>query len=609
MKTGTFKNKTLFLLVGTMIFSSFGLIRTASASPQVKKLIELGWDHVYMKDITNPDFVKKMQSKPFSGFPLRLGNTRAQYSRAFDTDRWQKDGIPFDKLKKIDWGHYTDNFILLYGTNYAKMDWFSDNDWQTIQTNMRLVSRAMDTSENIVGVLFDPEPYGRNPWAYKKKWYPDKSFKEVAAKVRQRGAQFIEALQSQKPDMKLLSLHMWRLFRAAARTDSPDMRRKALAHNQYGLYLPFVKGMLDAAKPGVVFIDGNESTYYIQRLKQYKKAYQLCREIARALLGPNNQAKLNTQQSIAVAMYVDRTFGSRKGRKTIGNYLTPKQRAKLFSYQIQEALNTADEYVWVYSERMNWWKNKTPMGLEKAIRTGIKRYRSGKPLDRAALDKLLEQVKRARSKQARAKRIHATVSFLNSTAAPKIDGILKDPAWRRATWLKPFVPQKSSKGKESNVVATNAAVTYDHHALYVAVRCEEPHVNKIKSIGDMRDAPSIWSGDDIELFISTGQEASPFWHLIVNPQGTKWDAFVVGMSMNVNKNGKWSVATDVGSNQWTAEFSIPWKMLGGNPANGSIRRINICRARYSPRQLSSWSPVASGFVEPARFGVWEFNNN
>ncbi|MBI2298284.1 MAG: hypothetical protein HYU66_04915 [Armatimonadetes bacterium] len=53
-------------------------------------------------------------------------------------------------------------------------------------------------------------------------------------------------------------------------------------------------------------------------------------------------------------------------------------------------------------------------------------------------------------------------------------------------------------------------------------------------------------------------------------------------------------------------MAIPWTALGGKPAAGSKRFVNLCRARVARRELSSWSVVVGGFVEPDRFGTWVF---
>jgi hypothetical protein len=60
--------------------------------------------------------------------------------------------------------------------------------------------------------------------------------------------------------------------------------------------------------------------------------------------------------------------------------MTPEDRAKWFEHNTYWALYTTDEYVWCYSERMNWWKDQTPPGLEPAILSARQKIAEGKPL-------------------------------------------------------------------------------------------------------------------------------------------------------------------------------------------------------------------------------------
>jgi hypothetical protein len=51
-----------------------------------------------------------------------------------------------------------------------------------------------------------------------------------------------------------------------------------------------------------------------------------------------------------------------------------------FEHNTYWALYTTNEYVWRYSERMNWWKDQTPPGLEAAIVSAREKIAVGKPL-------------------------------------------------------------------------------------------------------------------------------------------------------------------------------------------------------------------------------------
>ncbi len=60
--------------------------------------------------------------------------------------------------------------------------------------------------------------------------------------------------------------------------------------------------------------------------------------------------------------------------------MTPEERATWFEHNTCWALYTTDEHVWCYSERMNWWKDQTPPGLEAAIIIARQKIAEGKPL-------------------------------------------------------------------------------------------------------------------------------------------------------------------------------------------------------------------------------------
>jgi len=60
--------------------------------------------------------------------------------------------------------------------------------------------------------------------------------------------------------------------------------------------------------------------------------------------------------------------------------MTPEEQAKWFEHNTYWALYTTDEYVWLYSERMNWWANQIPPGLEGAVIRAREKIADNKPL-------------------------------------------------------------------------------------------------------------------------------------------------------------------------------------------------------------------------------------
>ena len=198
----------------------------AQSSPPArpaKKLIEYGWDVPYPDQVRKD--IRNMEKKPFDGVIFRL----REWNHAFDPRPWDEAQLKpqFDDLAAIEWTTFTDNFLCLYAANNWKMDWFNDEQWKNITANLRLSAKAAKIGR-CAGLVFDPEPYGDNPWAYPG-MNPNRTFAEVEAQVHKRGAQFMTALQTELPNVRLLTFFHQSLF--GGLLDKPDLqdRQKQLA--------------------------------------------------------------------------------------------------------------------------------------------------------------------------------------------------------------------------------------------------------------------------------------------------------------------------------------------------------------------------------------------
>jgi len=346
-----------------------------------KKIVEYGWDVPY------PDFVRdnirKMEKRPFEGIIFRTKG----FDHAFDIRPWKQADLQpqLDTLAKIKWQKFTDNFLTLYAASRWNMDWFNDEHWNVIARNMKLFSLAV-RSGNCVGVCFDPEPYGTDPWVYPGS-YKDKSFDQVCEQVRRRGRQFIIALQEHKPELRVLSFFQLGLFGHIV--DEPDskLRQEKLLKKWMPLLPAFCIGMLEGAAPGTILIDGNELAYYYESPHDFYRAYHLIRHRAQTLVPEKLRKKYNAQMQVGVALYIDQALGKRTVQ-TISKFMTGEQQLKFFEHNVYYALTTSDEYVWCYSERMNWWlppekadKDRVlPPGVEQALISARQKYQQGKPL-------------------------------------------------------------------------------------------------------------------------------------------------------------------------------------------------------------------------------------
>lgn len=88
---------------------------------------------------------------------------------------------------------------------------------------------------------------------------PDKglSFAETATLARRRGAQFARGIAAERPNAIILTLFLNSVLSRAGQADNPD---DLLAREHYGLLPASLNGMLDAAPPELILVDGCGST-------------------------------------------------------------------------------------------------------------------------------------------------------------------------------------------------------------------------------------------------------------------------------------------------------------------------------------------------------------
>ena len=587
------------ILTGLSSLAGAGTERTAASLE--KKLIEYGWD-VPFPDFVR-DHVRDMEKRPFDGLIFKLrGGGKVMTPVRWDEAKFAGD---YEILKQIQWQKFTDNFVIMWAA--SDQDWFDDRHWQAIEHNVKLVARAARVGR-CVGVCFDQEPYGTNPWAYNRVAHRDtKSFAEYEAVVRQRGSQFIRALESELPGAAVLTLFQLSYFSPLLVTMDPAQRASRLSEMHYALLPAFLNGMLAAAGPDARIVDGNEAAYYYTDSRSHVEVYHRMKQRGLLLVDPQLWGKYRHQVQAGQALYVDQYFGLRS-RKVLGHYMTAEERPKWFEHNVYWSLNTTDRYVWCYSEKMNWWKNKgIPPGCEEAIRAAREKLAAG-----AALGLDLEpivKVARERERAEIASRLKLRTADIRrrpaNTVPPVVDGRLDDAVWQSTRPLQTFVPL-AARPRELQAAA-QAWVTYDDTFLHVAVRCEEPAPKRMHIVGKQQDDP-LWEGDDVEVLIAPPGKTLPFFHFMLNPKGVHWDAVHhAGPAADLTFNPQWQHAAIMEPQAWTAEISIPWASLKMQvPRSGTKLRANICRQRGKGTELSAWSPMANGFLEHDLFGTWVF---
>jgi hypothetical protein len=363
-----------------IVWAVFAVSLFAGEAPPAapgKKLIEYGWDVPTPAQMR--DELAAMEKRPFDGLIFRLnGGHNAFVTKPLDPAAFAEDERI---LHNLQFTRFRDNFVLVWGSPAADFDWFNDTQWNAIEANAKLLV-SIAQAGRVRGICFDPEPYDFSLWDYAKQPGTNvHTFADYRARVRQRGGQLMRAFEKSMPGATLLTFfHVSHFDRFA---DLPETERtERLKREGWGLMPDFFVGMLESASDKARFIDGNENAYYYTSREQYFRAYHAIRQRARHLVPGELGEKYGRQVQAGQALYVDQNFALRQPNPEsyLSFHMTAEERARWFEHNTYWALYTTDEYVWCYSERMNWWKNQTPPGLESAITSARQKIAEGKPL-------------------------------------------------------------------------------------------------------------------------------------------------------------------------------------------------------------------------------------
>ncbi len=166
---------------------------------------------------------------------------------------WSQVSSAVADLKRVNWGHLTDNFLWYrvsdasasgdFDTRYA-VDPNSSNDWFIVRQNAALSARICREA-GLKGFMMDTEQYTKYASGEE---YP--FGKGTAATWRERGQQWIEAVQSEFPGITIIFFFSW----------GPESEPGGWAHYENLKY--FMNGVLAGVQSPARLIHGWESTFW-----------------------------------------------------------------------------------------------------------------------------------------------------------------------------------------------------------------------------------------------------------------------------------------------------------------------------------------------------------
>jgi hypothetical protein len=363
------------------VIIAFCLCLSAVAEPK-KKLIHLGIDTPDINSL--PKDIGQMELAPFDGWVFSIRSKNPQLSmlggnpRKFDFSwgGWGKRAFTRDEiedtishLKATKFKKFTDNFIRVCITP-GEIDWFDTHD--TILNNVRLAA-VIAKEGGMKGIFFDPEAYEAPIWDYhKQRDAKTKSYAEYAAQVRKRGAEVMNVIQKEYPDITILTAFGHSVNCRHGYTDEKDKSisfseysndPRKLQYFEYGLLSEFLNGMVDAAGPKVKLIDGWESAYFYLRAQEFSEGRRIVYE--KVLPFVADPVKYKKVYSCSFGIWLDANWLAGMNRDDYPadgrgeypgwsnkdfsrNYFQPAE----LEISLKNAFRYSDEYVWLYSERV-----------------------------------------------------------------------------------------------------------------------------------------------------------------------------------------------------------------------------------------------------------------
>ena len=338
-----------------------------AGSTHGKKIVEYGNDAQNTASVRQ--HIREYEATlPFDGLVISISakNGETLGWKLFSTEKL--DPADFDKaiddLKACRSKKFTDNFIQTISTP-ATTDWF-DPKWSNVAYNASLFARAAKQG-GCKGIMFDAEMYLGRIWGYimpDGKPRPGHTVEEYRAMARQRGREFITAINKEFPDITVLCLYGMSLPYLQIGGDMAQFDTAS-----YMLLAAFYDGMSEAATPKTVIVDGFEFSYGYKTREEFVKARKIILEDSKKV-SANPEAfrehvrvgfGLFPDYDVDVPWHPDAPDSSK-------NYFTPAGFRAAANY----ALETSDKYVWVYSSKMHWLDGIPPKEYVEALRLARK---------------------------------------------------------------------------------------------------------------------------------------------------------------------------------------------------------------------------------------------
>ena len=173
----------------------------------------------------------------------------------------------------------------------------------------------------------------------------------------------------------------------------------------------------------------------------------------------------------------------------------------------------------------------------------------------------------------------------------KLDGVLDEPAWGQAPVAGEFKLMTPREG-EAPDESTTVRVLRDGDRLVFGIWCQA----KRKPHASLTARDIVLDGDHVAVHVDTDGDGQRAYIFGVSPYGAQVDGILTG-DPDFKWDGVWDSATKRGAGEWTAELSVPFRILRIS-AHGRPWRIWVRREITSWNEVSTWPPYKVGESGP-----------
>lgn len=269
------------------------------------------------------------------------------------------------KLRKLsEHKAFRHNFLSTFRSPRNRFEWTDGKVWARLGANMR-VAACVARDGGCKGLQMDCEDYSS---VRQFMWQPgDPPYDEACRLARLRGAEVFRGVFEEYPEAVVLSF--W--FLSLGNDRCPVRSVASSVRGRGSLWPAFVNGILDVMPPKARLVDGNENAYRFDADANdfYRSAHHMRKSLLQ-LVAPENREKYARQMLVGFGLYLDMYVNTPESKW----YFPPKEGSRLetFRRNLAQALDAADEYIWIYGEKYQFIK--WPDGFKRNRATHPERW-------------------------------------------------------------------------------------------------------------------------------------------------------------------------------------------------------------------------------------------